>query len=174
MFLTSPGSRGALPNYSIMVCRYPCVVLPRMPALPYCIVCVVAYLELFVHVVRVAFSSCFVCRRLQEREAELALSLLHPNIVRCLGTLPSGRGKGKHIGAGIGGDVGFLIFEHIPGTLLDLIQGCPGGLSFPEVGASSECPAGIDSCSHRHSEVYIQGAVGAIDPRGSHSYANNL
>lgn len=116
---------------------------------PYCTLCTVAYLDLFVHDSHVALSSRFVFRPWQEREAELALSLLHPNIVRCLGTLPAGCSNGNHGGAGRGGDVGFLIFEHIPRTLLDLIQGCPGGLSIPEVGASSLCPAGIYSCHRR-------------------------
>ncbi|CAM9283651.1 unnamed protein product, partial [Laminaria digitata] len=71
-------------------------------------------------------------RLTQEREADLALSLLHPNIVRCLGTLPAGAGAG---GGGVdrgGGGVAFLIFEHVPGTLLDLIQDRPGGLSMTE------------------------------------------
>lgn len=176
MFLTGSGCRVAL-TISYQTIRQWCVdtLVLSCSTCPlwYCTVCAVAWLELFVHV---AFSSCFVFRPLQEREAELALSLLHPNIVRCLGTLPAGRSKGKHGGAGVGGDVGFLIFEHIPGTLLDLIQGCPGGLSFSEVGASSVCPAGINSCSHRRSDVYIQGTIGAIYSRGSYCivYANNL
>ena len=70
----------------------------------------------------------------QEREAELALSLLHPHIVRCLGTLPAaaGGGGGRGVDHG-GGGVAFLIFEHVPGTLLDLIQDRSGGLSMAEV-----------------------------------------
>lgn len=81
-------------------------------------------------------------RLTQEREADLALSLLHPNIVRCLGTLTAdgkaraGRGGGSLLpvsGGGRAGDVAFLIFEHVPGTLLDLIQERPGGLSLSEV-----------------------------------------
>lgn len=79
-------------------------------------------------------------RLTQEREADLALSLLHPNIVRCLGTLTAD-GKDRAAGGGSrlsgsssgGDDVAFLVFEHVPGTLLDLIQERVGGLSFPEV-----------------------------------------
>ena len=77
-------------------------------------------------------------RLTQEREAGLARALIHPNIVRCLGTLtareasasPEGGGGG---GGGGGDGVAFLIFEHVPGTLLDLIQERPGGLSLSEV-----------------------------------------
>lgn len=73
-------------------------------------------------------------RLTQEREADLALSLIHPNIVRCLGTINAG---GTGIASGDGGagreGVAFLIFEHVPGTLLDLIQEHPGGLSLREV-----------------------------------------
>lgn len=77
-------------------------------------------------------------RLTQEREAELALSLLHPNIVRCLGTLTAREGRqddasSASSGGGGGDGVAFLIFEHVPGTLLDLIQERPGGLSLPEV-----------------------------------------
>lgn len=73
-------------------------------------------------------------RLTQQREADLALSLVHPNIVRCLGTITAG---GTGAGSGDGGvgreGVAFLIFEHVPGTLLDLIQENPGGLSLHEV-----------------------------------------
>lgn len=82
-------------------------------------------------------------RLTQAREAGLALSLLHPNIVRCLGTLTAdgkdlaGAGGGSSVpvsgGGGRTGDVAFLIFEHVPGTLLDLIQERAGGLSLSEV-----------------------------------------
>lgn len=78
-------------------------------------------------------------RLTQDREADLAQSLVHPNIVRCLGTLtatearrsdaPPASGGGD---GGVGG-VAFLVFEHVPGTLLDLIQERPGGLSLSEV-----------------------------------------
>ncbi|CAM9322479.1 unnamed protein product, partial [Ectocarpus sp. 8 AP-2014] len=72
-------------------------------------------------------------RLTQEREADLALSLIHPNIVRCLGTINAG---GTCVASGDGGvgreGVAFLIFEHVPGTLLDLIQEHPGGLSLRE------------------------------------------
>ncbi|CAB1117847.1 unnamed protein product [Ectocarpus sp. CCAP 1310/34] len=72
-------------------------------------------------------------RLTQKREADLALSLIHPNIVRCLGTINAG---GAGIASGDGGvgreGVAFLIFEHVPGTLLDLIQEHPGGLSLRE------------------------------------------
>lgn len=78
-------------------------------------------------------------RLTQEREADLAQSLLHPNIVRCLGALTAREDRGVgtqsvsgNVG-GNGGGVAFLIFEHVPGTLLDLIQERPGGLSLPEV-----------------------------------------
>lgn len=77
-------------------------------------------------------------RLTQDREANLALSLLHPNIVRCLGTLTANEGANKH-GAGAkssgdgGNNLAFLIFEHVPGTLLDLLQERPGGLTLPEV-----------------------------------------
>lgn len=40
-----------------------------------------------------------------------------------------------------GGDVGFLIFEHIPATLLDFIQEHPGGLAFPEARGLHETTA---------------------------------
>ncbi|CAM9591806.1 unnamed protein product [Scytosiphon promiscuus] len=94
-------------------------------------------------------------RLTQQREAQLALSLLHPNIVRCLGTLTNGEAFGPsgagtlHAGVGDDGDrgggiggscasggraseeVAFLVFEHVPGTLLDLIQERPGGLPLP-------------------------------------------
>ncbi|CAM9110918.1 unnamed protein product [Ectocarpus fasciculatus] len=69
-------------------------------------------------------------RLTQQREADLALSLIHPNIVRCLGTLNAG---GTDVDGGVGKEgVAFLIFEHVPGTLLDLIQEHPGGLSLRE------------------------------------------
>lgn len=71
-------------------------------------------------------------RLTQEREADLARSLIHPNIVRCLGTLTAGGADASSEG-GNGDGVAFLIFEHVPGTLLDLIQERPGGLSLPEV-----------------------------------------
>lgn len=87
----------------------------------------------------------------QEREASLALSLLHPNIVRCLGTMSAlqsslstrstvsqGKSRGKAIGGVLDEDIGFLIFEHIPGTALDLIQGRPGGLSMGEASTSNK------------------------------------
>lgn len=80
-------------------------------------------------------------RLTQEREAELALSLVHPNIVRCLGTLTANEGADRRAAGatgGHGGDVegdslAFLVFEHVPGTLLDLLQERPGGLTLPEV-----------------------------------------
>lgn len=118
-------------------------------------------------------------RLTQQREADLALSLLHPNIVRCLGTLTNGEAFGPSrkttalaegesgedgekgsdaVLAGGGGDdvkgggsggscpsgrsaseVAFLVFEHVPATLLDLIQDRPGGLSLPTVSAQSRC-----------------------------------
>lgn len=82
-------------------------------------------------------------RLTQEREAELARSLIHPNIVRCLGTLTAREARrgasasstfaGGDGGAGSDDGVAFLVFEHVPGTLLDLIQERPGGLSLSEV-----------------------------------------
>ncbi|CAM9399486.1 unnamed protein product, partial [Sphacelaria rigidula] len=78
----------------------------------------------------------------QKREAQLAMSLVHPHIVRCLGALPveaEGKQRGEEMGAvgpGEGvGEVAFLVFEHFPGTLLELIQDRPGGLSLGEVTA---------------------------------------
>lgn len=76
----------------------------------------------------------------QKREAQLAMSLVHPHIVRCLGALPveaEGKQRGEEMGAvepgeGVGA-VAFLVFEHFPGTLLELIQDRPGGLSLGEV-----------------------------------------
>ena len=78
------------------------------------------------------------------------LSLRHPHIVRCLGTLPATaarwvpreEGQRQRQGEGWeGGDEGdgsgvFIIFEHISGTLLDFIEGHPGGLSLREVRGS--------------------------------------
>lgn len=76
-------------------------------------------------------------RLTQEREADLARNLIHPNIVRCLGTLTAREGRGADAssvsGDGDGDGVAFLVFEHVPGTLLDLIQERPGGLSLSEV-----------------------------------------
>lgn len=98
----------------------------------------------------------------KEREAELSLSLRHPNIVRCLGTFPATAARreneevekekreGKHIA--------FLVFEYVPGTLLDLIEGRPGGLSLPEVrdeaglAAMAASFGGIDRFSASHFE----------------------
>lgn len=79
-------------------------------------------------------------RLTQDREADLARSLIHPNIVRCLGTLTATEARGRGGASSPGGDggggadgVAFLVFEHVPGTLLDLIQERPGGLSLSEV-----------------------------------------
>lgn len=76
----------------------------------------------------------------QRREAQLAMNLVHPHIVRCLGAL-SAEAEGKQreeekgsTGPGEGrGEVAFLVFEHFPGTLLELIQDRPGGLLLGEV-----------------------------------------
>lgn len=71
----------------------------------------------------------------KEREAELALSLRHANIVRCLGiiTTPAGDCVNSDDAENSGGDAPFLVFENVPGTLLDLIQDTPGGLPLSEV-----------------------------------------
>lgn len=109
-------------------------------------------------------------RLTQEREADLARSLLHPNIVRCLGTLTAreagGAGAGADFssvigdGGGKGDGVAFLIFEHVPGTLLDLIQERSGGLSPPEVRGvvfMAVCVAYlVDCCSDStYSKIYV-------------------
>lgn len=81
-------------------------------------------------------------RLTQDREADLALSLIHANIVRCLGTLTAKEGADRHAAGSTNGHEGdldgdslaFLVFEHVPGTLLDLLQERPGGLTLPEVG----------------------------------------
>lgn len=76
----------------------------------------------------------------QEREADLAMFLVHPNIVRCLGKLPASAdgnrtaSKTSMLGAEEKSEkIAFLIFEHIPGTLLELIQASPGGLPLEQV-----------------------------------------
>lgn len=79
--------------------------------------------------------------------------------MRCLETFPATaarREKEVEKEKWEGKQTAFLVFEYVPGTLLDLIEGRPGGLSLPEVRDEAGLAAmtasfeGIDRSSASH------------------------
>ncbi|CAM9777952.1 unnamed protein product, partial [Choristocarpus tenellus] len=67
----------------------------------------------------------------QEREVALLKYLIHPNIVRCVEMIR------EHSSSCLGGSSRsngtYIVFEFLPGTVMDLIQKHPKGLLVPEV-----------------------------------------